>query len=122
MKLALAVVLLLSGAAHADTASPPPPPRPHGQLRQLLLQHFDRNHDGRLGPRERRQAAKALHRLANKLGGADGKQMRQRKLIRRFDRDRDGNVGPDEMPPDLADRLRPLDRDGNGWLQDDELP
>jgi Ca2+-binding EF-hand superfamily protein len=120
MKLALAVVLLLSGVAHADNG--PPPPAPRGQLRQLLLQHFDRNHDGRLGPRERRQAARALHRLANKLAQGDQRQARQRKFIRRFDLDHDGNVGPNEMPPGLADELRPLDRDGDGWLQGDELP
>ena len=123
MKLALAVVLLLSGAAYADTGPrPPPAPRPHGQLRQLLLQHFDRNHDGRLEPRERRQAAKALRRLATKMMQGNPRQARQRKLLRRFDLDHDGNIGPGEMPPGLADELRPLDRDGNGWLQGNELP
>lgn len=134
MKLALAVVLLLSGVASADNGPPPPPaPRPHGQLRQLLLLRFDRNQDGRLDPRERRHAAMALHRLANKLmqrnamqGNAmmpgNPRQARQRKFIRRFDLDHDGNVGPNEMPPGLADELRPLDRNGDGWLQDDELP
>ncbi|HEX5064243.1 MAG TPA: hypothetical protein VFV99_32940 [Kofleriaceae bacterium] len=125
MKPALAVVLLLSGAAYADNRpdnGPPPPSRPHGQLRQLLLQRFDRNHDGRLEPRERRQAAKALRRLANKMMEGNPRQARARKFIRRFDLDRDGNVGPNEIPPGLADDLRPLDRDGDGWLRGDELP
>lgn len=120
MKLAaLLAVLLLSGAAHAD---PPQPPPPRGQLRALLLQKFDHNQDGRLGPRERRRAARALHRLAAKLERGDMRQQRQRKFIHRYDRDRDGNVGPGEMPPGLADELRPLDRDGDGWLQGNELP
>ena len=124
MKLALAIAcVLVAGVAHAD---PPPPPQqaPRGQLRQLLLQRFDRNHDGHLDVRERRQAARALHRLANKMSGAgmDMKQQRQRRFIRRFDRDGDGNVGPNEMPPSLADEMRPLDRDGDGWLQGNELP
>jgi len=50
------------------------------------------------------------------------RQARQRKFVRRFDLDHDGNVGPGELPPGLADELRPLDRDGDGWLQGDELP
>ena len=121
MKLAgLLVVLLLSGVAHADNPGVQQP-RQRGQLRALLLQHFDKNHDGRLGPRERRHAAKALHRLAAKMMHG-GKQQRQRKFVERFDRDGDGNVGPAEMPPGLADELRPLDRDGDGWLEGNELP
>jgi Ca2+-binding EF-hand superfamily protein len=120
MKLAAVfAVVMLSGVAHADN------PQPHaqrGQLRALLLQHFDKNHDGRLGPRERRHAARALHRLAAKMMRGDMRQQRQRKFVDRFDRDGDGNVGPAEMPPGLADELRPLDRDGDGWLQGDELP
>jgi Ca2+-binding EF-hand superfamily protein len=87
-----------------------------------LLQHFDRNHDGKLGPRERMHAAKLLRKLATKLERNDVRQARQRKFIQRFDRDRDGNVDPREMPPGLADELRPLDRDGDGWLQGHELP
>jgi hypothetical protein len=121
MKLALAAVLLVSGIAHADPQGPPAQPR-RGQMRQLLLQHFDRDHDGRLDPRERKQAAKQLRKLVHRLMRADMRQQRQRKLIQRFDRNRDGNVGPHEMPPDLADELRPLDRDGDGWLHGDELP
>ena len=95
---------------------------PRGQLRQLLLQRFDRNHDGHLDMRERRQAARALYRLANKMARMDMKQQRRRQFIQRFDCDGDGNVGPNEMPPGLANEMRPLDRDGNGWLQGNELP
>jgi Ca2+-binding EF-hand superfamily protein len=122
MKLvALAVVMLLGGVAHADG------PRPRGELRQVLLQHFDRNHDGRLEGRERKQAARALHRLAKRLAraddrrGPDGRGGRRARLMQRYDRNRDGNVGPREMPPGLADELRPLDRDGDGWLDNNEL-
>ncbi len=122
MKLAAVLaVLLLSGVAYADRPSPPRHQR--GQLRALLLQHFDKNGDGRLGPRERQHAARALHRLATKLErGGNPRQQRQRKFIQRYDRDRDGNVGPAEMPPGLADEMRPLDRDGDGWLQGSEVP
>ena len=77
---------------------------------------------GKLGPRERKHAAKALHKLANRLAKADDRVQKRQKFIRRFDINGDGNVGPGEMPPALADELRPLDRDGNGWLQGDELP
>jgi hypothetical protein len=53
---------------------------------------------------------------------AERRARRERKFIRRFDLDHDGNVGPNEMPPGIADQLRPLYRDGDGWLRDDELP
>jgi Ca2+-binding EF-hand superfamily protein len=119
MKLAgLLVVLSLTGVAHADHG----PPRPRAQLRQLLLQHFDRNHDGRLEPRERKQAARALRRLAMRIEHGHPRAHRQRRFVQRFDLNHDGNVGPGELPPALADELRPLDRDGDGWLHGDELP
>ncbi len=138
MKLAAAVLASLLGlapAAFADdyagppgamTAPPPPPAQmagqrgPRGELRQALLDRFDRNHDGRLDPNERRHAARALRRLARKLDrgmqkGQREARMRQR-LIKRYDLDGDGNVGPGEMPPEMARRLRRLDRNGDGWL------
>jgi hypothetical protein len=91
MKLAaLALVTTLAlplGAAHAE----PAPQR--GQFRQLLLERFDRNHDGRLEPQERRHAIRALRRLARKLEMADhrgqGRGARARAL-HRFDTNHDG--------------------------------
>ena len=95
MKLAaLAVVTLLGlgGAAHAQpapAAEPTPrgepaprvavapryqgerPARPRGELRQVLLHKFDRNHDGRLDPDERRRAARTLRKLARRMERAD---------------------------------------------------
>lgn len=130
MKLAsLLVVMVMSGAAHADHG-PRQAPGSKAQLRALLLQHFDANGDGKLGPRERQRAARALHRLAIRLGQSAQQQAPQRqprqgrrgKLIYRYDLNRDGNLGPGEMPPSIADELRPLDRDGDGWLRDGELP
>ena len=128
MKLAsLLVVLMLGGVAHAEDPFAAQP-RQRGQLRQMLLQKFDRNGDGRLGPHERRQAARVLRRLADRMERPQMRQQRQQrhqrqhKFIDRFDHDRDGNVGPGEMPPGLADELRPLDRDGDGWLEGNELP
>lgn len=133
MKLAaviLASLLVLPSLAHADpygpqdpyaTAQPPPPPR-RAALRQIILQRFDTNHDGRLEPVERRRAARALRRLARMLvrqGGGAGPAMR-RRLVERYDLNGDGNVGPGEMPPALAKRLRPLDRNGDGWLDEQD--
>ncbi len=84
MKLAaLLTVLVLGGAAQAQGyygppgAMPPPPGPvvavgvqpvpPRVAFRQLLLERFDVNHDGRLEPRERRHAARALRKLAKRL-------------------------------------------------------
>src|SRR5690242_6289195 len=98
MKLAsLVAALLLSTAAHADDRMPMDPyggaqassvqapfgaPSPRHHLRQLLLQNFDRNHDGRLEPRERRQAARALQRLSYKLMRQNARQLRRQRFIR----------------------------------------
>jgi hypothetical protein len=102
------LILALCGVAHAD-----PPARP---LRQAILMRFDRNHDGRLDARERHQAARALRRLARRL--EHPRNPRLGAIIQRYDLDGDGNVGPGEMPPDLAARLRRLDRNGDGWLDE----
>ena len=119
--LAFLTTLGLGGAAYADP-SRPDAPRPHGQLRQLVLERFDANHDGRLEPRERRHAVRALRHLARKLAMQDrrtGERARRaRGMARRHDRNGDGVVGPDEMPPGAARRLQPLDQNSDGWLDD----
>lgn len=95
MKLAaLFTVLLLGGAAQAQGyygppgAMPPPGPvvavgvqpvPPRVALRQMLLARFDANHDGRLEPRERRHAARALRKLARRLARGEGRQGRQQR-------------------------------------------
>jgi hypothetical protein len=123
MKLAaVALVLLLGSTAHARPGGPRQGGPKRERLRALVMQHFDKNGDGQLGPRERKQAARALKRLAHRMERAQGRKARRQKLIRRFDLDGDGNLGPGEVPPAIADELRPLDQDGNGWLQGNELP
>jgi hypothetical protein len=145
MKLVIAV-LLLSGVAYAQPApvdpfAAPVAQRPRGELRMLLLKHFDADRDGRLDPRERMKAARVLQRISNKLMMSAAKMqrgmrgeprqmrndmrprmMQRERFFRRYDANRDGNVGPGEIPPAVADELRPLDQDGDGWLSGDELP
>jgi Ca2+-binding EF-hand superfamily protein len=90
------------------------------------MERFDRNHDGRLDPEERRHAIHALRRMARRMEvqdrrderGAARREERMRELVRRYDRNGDGVVGPDEMPPGLARRLQRLDRNGDGWLDE----
>jgi len=131
------------GPVHVHDAPPPavltnnPPParmrvdpqqrRAQRQaIRQLILQQFDRNGDGKLGPVERRQAIRALHRLARRLAvqemRRERKAQRLRGVIRRYDLNGDGNVDPSEMPPGMAKRLQKLDRNGDGWVDDADLP
>jgi len=136
--LAFASLLVAAGAAYAQPADPygpPPPPaaalgpraRPEmAALRAALLARFDRNHDGRLEPRERHAAARALRRLARRLDRQARRQARRDgqlgAVIQRYDLDGDGNVGPGEMPPEMARRLRRLDRNGDGWVDDGDFP
>lgn len=151
--LALVTTLGLGGIASADPAGPAPRSpyadpagpagRPRGELRQLLLERFDRNHDGVLDSKERHHAIRALRRIAHRMAREERRQRgevgeraeirdraalrdpaaqrarqdeRIRRLIQRFDRNGDGVVSPDEMPPGLARRLERLDRNGDGWL------
>lgn len=136
--LAFLTALGLGGVAAADPAGPVNPPagpvapradRPRGQLHQLLLERFDRNHDGRLDPEERRHAIRALRRLARRMELQERRaergarrEARMRELVRRYDRNGDGVVSPDEMPPGLARRLQRLDRNGDGWLDERDPP
>jgi hypothetical protein len=68
MKLAVLAFVTSLGLGSVVQADPVPgPARPRGELRQLLLERFDRNHDGRLEPQERRRAILALRRLARRM-------------------------------------------------------
>lgn len=126
MKLAtwvLASIMAFGGVATADPGPPGAPPV-RGQFRQMLLQRFDRNHDGRLEPREKRQAIRALRRIARQLAVSERRARRggpAQQMIRRYDLNGDGNVGPGEMPPAMANRLRPLDQDRDGWIDDGDF-
>jgi hypothetical protein len=136
MKLAaFALATTLGLGTLGTTAQADPPARPRGELHEILLERFDRDHDGRLDPKERRRAIRALRRLARRLamraqyekrGHEAGRDARVRSMVERYDRNGDGVVTPDEMPPGAARRLRPsdrpaarpTDRGGDGRLED----
>jgi len=122
-------VVVPAGPPAAAPASPPlarGADQPRGPFRQLLLDRFDRDHNGRLDPEERRHAIRALRRLARRMEGQDRRddrgaarrEARLRELVKRYDRNGDGVVGPDEMPPGMARRLQRLDRNGDGWIDE----
>ena len=126
MKLALVAIMVSAGALFVDpaTAAPSPDlpagraPQDHPGLRKLVMR-FDRNHDGRLEPGERRQAIRALRRTVRALERRPARptgRARRRQVIQRYDLNGDGNVGPAEMPPVMRQRLRPLDRNRDGWV------
>jgi hypothetical protein len=93
MKLAGLLLVLLVGTASAQGynsppgAMPPPPGAvvcvgvqpvpPRVAFRQMIIERFDANHDGRLEPRERRHAAKALRKLAKRMARGERRQARQ---------------------------------------------
>lgn len=94
------------------------------RLRQALLEQFDANGDGKLGPRERMRAARVLRRIEQRLTtpmrqGARAGQ--HRRFMRRYDVNGDGQVGPREVPQEAADRLRRFDRNRDGWVEPGEL-
>src|SRR5687768_12943136 len=98
MKLAFLAIITTLGVGGAAYAEPAPP---RGELRQFLLERFDRNQDGRLEQQERRQAIRMLRRVARRLAMQDRDyrhDTRGRGMLRRFDANGDGVVGPQEMP------------------------
>lgn len=125
----LVVLLAIPSVAAADDEALPPrgpvyrePPthrlengqqRNHrrARMRAVMVARFDANGDGRLQPNERKRAKQAIRAK---------RMQRMERLIQRFDTNRDGNVGPAEMPPGAANKLRRLDRNGDGWVQPGE--
>ena len=110
-----------------DRADPPRTPRAEragrGRLRAAMMEQFDVNGDGRLGPRERMRARRVLRGIERRLAGQGQRRRgaRLRQFIQRHDINGDGNVGPREVPHGAADRLRRFDRDGDGWVEPREL-
>ncbi len=147
MKLAIVLGLLIGVAApsiaNADILEPPSGPvdtaRSGGprtrqrdpqqmakrqRLRQALLDQFDANGDGKLGPRERVRAARVLRRIEQRLTTPERQGARAgqyRRFMRRHDVNGDGQVGPREVPQGAADRLRRFDRNRDGWVEPGEL-
>ena len=111
----------IGGAARADNFAGPPPAR--GELRQALLDRFDRNHDGRLEPNERRHAIRALHKLEVMLARQERRAERREinGAVQRYDRNGDGVAGPGEVPRREQRRLRQVDRNGDGWVDGNDL-
>jgi hypothetical protein len=99
--LAFVTTLGLGGVVHADPAPVAPAPA-RGQLKQLLIERFDRNHDGRLDRQERRHAIRALRRLARRMA------MQERRAEGRPGGRAEGR--PDMRNPDGTAR-RDADRD-----------
>lgn len=122
------------GDYYAPDAPPAPPAQPappargprrggprnprNAAIRQMLLERFDANGDGRLEPRERRRAARALRRMAKRLGQQRGD--RRQRLIQKYDLDGDGNLGPGELPPRVQQKLRRYDRNRDGWVDQND--
>ncbi len=71
----------------------------HPKAAEKLKERLDRNHDGRIGPRERAAARREAFRRAAR---------------RRLDRNHDGRVGPRERAAARRRARRRLDRNGDG--------
>jgi hypothetical protein len=91
--LVVASLVGLSGIAAADTPYDGPPGaeeqvgttadyRPvqrQRPLRQAVVAQFDRDHDGKLSPKERRHAARALRKMARKMARQQRRAERQQR-------------------------------------------
>jgi EF hand domain-containing protein len=151
MKLAAALALVttlgLGGIAHADPAGPAPrspyanpagpPGQPRGELRQALLERFDRNHDGVLDAKERHRAIRALRRIARRMALQEHREhgeVRGRAEVREPAdvRDRGDVRERGERPDPSGQRARQqqriqrliqrFDRNGDGVVSPDEMP
>lgn len=135
MKLAaLALATTLGLGVGVAQANHDDPARPRGQFRQLVLERFDRNHDGRLEPQERRRAIRALKRLTVRMAMQERRaeirdarwsrdpHERRDRALRRFDTNHDGVIDPQERR-DARDRaLRRFDTNRDGVVSPDEMP
>lgn len=75
------------GVAPAPAPAPMPRPgRARGELRRVLLETFDANHNGRLEPDERRRATRALRRIARRMSSGSANDARRERAERRRER------------------------------------
>lgn len=113
--LALAAALLVPSIAAANPDRPDRAER-RAERRAQMIERFDTNGDGQLDRQEKHQAKAAIraHRMERRA-------RRFQRLIQRFDRNHDGSLGPGEVPPKAMQKLRKLDRDGDGWVRPNEM-
>lgn len=103
-KAAFAVVLVVSAGwavSQQALAAPGEGDGKRAELRQKLLQKFDKNGNGQLDPDER-EAAKEAMQKRREQGGGQGKEgarpdpERRQKILERFDKDGDGKLSEAE--------------------------
>lgn len=114
--IALVTTLGLGGTSHADHASP----GRRAEVRQRLLERFDRNQDGRLEPQERRRAIRVLRMLARRLAMQERADRHARGPMQRFDRNGDAVGDPGRLP--RGRMFRRFDTNGDGAISPGELP
>jgi len=88
----------------------------------MVLERFDRNNDGQARARERRQAVRALRRMARQLDREDRRQAKDAEAHAPLRHEPRRQPRPGEVPPNVANKLRPFDRNGDGWVDPGELP
>jgi len=129
--LILAGSLLLALPALAQNGPPPKGPRgpggPHRmspEMRQKMLEKFDKDGDGKLDEQERMAARKAMgaHRMSPEM---------RKKMLEKFDKDGDGKLSEEElkaaheagrarMEAHRKEMLKRFDKDGDGKLNQEE--
>lgn len=111
-KASFAVVLLVSAGwavSQPALAAPGEGDGKRAELRQKVLQKFDKNGNGQLEPDER-EAAKEAMQKRREQGGGQGKEgagpdpERRKKLLEKFDKDGDGKLSESERAEAKAAR------------------
>ncbi len=126
------LALALHARADGEAAKPPAPAAE--PLRDPVARLLDADGDGTLAAEELKGAAAALLSKDTdrdgtlsgaelKAGGLGGEEEAPRRggMLARLDKDGDGKIGRDEAPEGLKARFDEFDRNGDGYLDEEEL-
>ena len=92
--------------------------KPTPEMRQKMIERFDKDGDGKLNQEERKAARKARQAMKKKM------EAFRKKMLKRFDKDGDGKLSPEERKTAhetmRKELLEKYDANGDGKLSKEE--